>query len=669
MISHRNFRNPSLIDRFPRLLSLVFTLSLWQISCLMVQPCHAQQIHFQSGTNLSTAADSADNGPCLIPRPDPIPPVDTSVVTPAHDSGNQIVVKVSKPFPKCAALHSFIDQANPKIDPHGIGQKEPAAGSATCLLAAAVNGSFQNCQHPAKPVAATGAQLEPNLLEDQIQFAVINLVSWKNVDEAPVKTSDWYGVDLRDKTITKFDPKTSVIVTGDVRIPGVSRVGFLAIHLGIDDSCGIQYSVKTNKRTPQNISDLQLLYSTIASIYKLPNPSPQNNSPAPANPATPATPTTDNLKANSLEEIAHSDTRFSAVIGGGSTSYILHTFDALGIGAPSASDPAIGVYGYASFQGLEKLPYDLVLTGKPSGTVRTVTDKDTDRISKPFDAVDAATHEVAKAEVKLQPRSTQKIAWTWDNDDVPITCKPLPTPRNQSAAIRSRSLLPAPAFLAPSAQSSTAPRYQLVALRTRSEQGALEDGQAQAANNASNSQPSGQDSTANDTQNQPTFQETYPNEGLYRWDVSVGVSAFAPRKVTYSASDGTVQKETTQPVNAYAFFDFFPIKTDLISPPPVRFPSISVGLPVGSQPFQRPTLGTSIGLKIGSFHIAPFIGALFLTENRPQALAIGSTATQDQLKANLEPHHNIRLFVSVNFSVKDAVDFLKNKGSSQSTSK
>ena len=171
------------------------------------------------------------------------------------------------------------------------------------------------------------------------------------------------------------------------------------------------------------------------------------------------------------------------------------------------------------------------------------------------------------------------------------------------------------------------------------------------------------------TDSQYTSKQTYIDEGLYKWDVSIGVTAFTAEKNTFSASDGTVRKSTSRPENVYVFGDYFPWKADLVDPPRFRWkPSFSGGIPAGSQPLNRSVAGVTFGFKIGGFHFAPFVGSLFLREYRPTTLGIGAKATDAQLKADLKPQWNFRPFVSVNFSVKDAASLIKNKGTSQTKS-
>ena len=93
---------------------------------------------------------------------------------------------------------------------------------------------------------------------------------------------------------------------------------------------------------------------------------------------------------------------------------------------PDKREPGAGVYGYASFKGLEKLPYDLTLTGKPDGKPRAVTEKDSQRFSQTL-----ATIYVNPPE-GIRPDEEQ-VAVTWDQD-VSVTCAPVPPEQPQSPA-------------------------------------------------------------------------------------------------------------------------------------------------------------------------------------------------------------------------------------------
>ena len=102
--------------------------------------------------------------------------------------------------------------------------------------------------------------------------------------------------------------------------------------------------------------------------------------------------------------------------------------------------------------------------------------------------------------------------------------------------------------------------------------------------------------------------------------------------------------------------------------PKINVPTLSAGLPLGSQPFNRPVFGSSLGLNFFGMRISPFVGVVLLRELRPKTLALDSTATASQLKADLTSHRNVRLFISVNFSLKDATSLVKSAAKSTSTS-
>lgn len=144
--------------------------------------------------------------------------------------------------------------------------------------------------------------------------------------------------------------------------------------------------------------------------------------------------------------------------------------------------------------------------------------------------------------------------------------------------------------------------------------------------------------------------------------------ALTPKKTMYDAGDGKLRKTSTSPVNVYAFFDFFPRKTNLTTLPKINVPTLSAGLPLGSQSFNRPVFGSSLGLNFFGMRISPFVGVVLLREPRPKTLTLDSTATASQLKADLTSHRNVRLFISVNFSLKDAAGLVKSAAKSTSNS-
>jgi hypothetical protein len=668
---------------------------------------------------------------CYMPKPDyPVstaateaPQKKTSGVKkvraaiPAKNAVGTVSVPVNKPFPKCAADLSSISPENPVLSTTIDGDPSPddpahKIGSPECLLLGAANSSFAKCSEPPpspnqtpnerKAASERRASAEKEKLPSP-DFAVINLVHWHLNDGKPLRDSFWYLYDRHAGTTSAWK------VSDSLRIKGSDEVGFLAVHFGIDDTCGIQYSVEAKQRTPTNVSDLQELYKAASSI--VPGlPSPGTDSGASSIPDKSKKTAAVEASSPALKESLANDAIATAETGELNTYSMMlsstvspdvlpkaeasdhekklklwavvpknpiaasiiakSAIDRLelpkDVKTPEQQEDGAGVYGYASFKGLEKLPYDLTLTGKPDGKPRAVTDNDDQRYARTFATIYVNPPEGSRAD-------ENHVAVKWDKRNVSVTCAPVPAqlgtpahadnsfnefaPQIRAAAFRHRS----------TAHPVTHVLYSV----TDSElvDGAPQDNPAPDDSGKKKTGAKTDTTTSNTTDDQYTSKQTYTNEGPYSWDVSIGVTAYTAQKNTFSASDGTVQKSTSRPENIYVFADYFPWKADLVDPPKVRWkPSISGGIPAGSQPLNRPVAGLSFGFKLAGFHFSPFIGTLFLREYRPKTLTVGSSATDAKLKADLTPRHEYWPFVSINFSVKDAASLIKNKGTSQTKS-
>ncbi len=633
---------------------------------------------------------------------------------PANNLVNRITVDVSKPFPQCAADISSIDPRRPQLSTGIDGDPIAKIGSPECLLAGAANSNFENC---AKPTGNGILRAEASKERVDLDYAIINLVKWSPRTKKPEKNS-WYLYDRKSRTTVNWN------VTKSLRLMGSANVGFLAIHFGIDDTCGIQYTVEAKQKTPTNIADLQQLYQlakTVApSVFPdIPSITPKDITASETATAlnsvmSPSTKqlfadkvatTTNNKQLSEILKAIENQSMYTADVHAlgpvtESTNPRNHVRSAIRtipdaadiivsesakqkdnpaltfpVPIPTKAIPGVGVYGYASFKGIEQLPYDLTLTGRPSGTPALAADPT--RYAKTLATENAIP---IPSTVSLAQRDkTEPVAVSWSKEDAPLTC-----PQSQLTPVSEELHPEIPRSGNDSdSQSHSAPNlkggdafghlYSPAVARMPIANTGMELPQADSGNKPGKKDPakSNQDQTkTTQADDQLTSKQVYSNEGLYKWDVSIGVTAFTAQKNSFAASDGSVHKSTSRPENIYAFGDYFPWKTDLVNPPSFRWkPSLSGGIPAGNQPFNRPVAGTSFGFKIAGFHISPFVGVLFLREFRPKTFAIGQKSTDAQLKSDLVPHHNYRPFVSVNFSIKDAANLIKNKGAAQSADK
>jgi hypothetical protein len=178
-----------------------------------------------------------------------------------------------------------------------------------------------------------------------------------------------------------------------------------------------------------------------------------------------------------------------------------------------------------------------------------------------------------------------------------------------------------------------------------------------------------------------SFSQTYDDEGLYNWDVSVGVPVNSINELQYSSTDGKVTGKAVSRLNAYGFFDIYPVATDLKSPPGFGWPHIMVGLPFSGKVFNKPFFGAG-GLinprqlpKIGPglskvipLQLNFYGGLVYNKEFIPGTLGVGSPASPGAVSNNLVPHRVWKGQFGIEFSIRDVKDKLTSgKGAKSST--
>lgn len=177
-----------------------------------------------------------------------------------------------------------------------------------------------------------------------------------------------------------------------------------------------------------------------------------------------------------------------------------------------------------------------------------------------------------------------------------------------------------------------------------------------------------------------TFSNTYHDEGLQHWDVSVAVPVNSIKELNYSSTDGAVTGKEASRYNAYGLFDVYPWAVDINDPPAFAYPHAVFGLPFSGKVFNKPFLG--LGGALG-FQSLPWIGKFLNTaipvrlnfyggvvynkEFRPSTLKVGQPASPGAVANDL---HGVRVWkgqFGIEFSIKDVASKLK--GNSKSDSK
>jgi len=166
---------------------------------------------------------------------------------------------------------------------------------------------------------------------------------------------------------------------------------------------------------------------------------------------------------------------------------------------------------------------------------------------------------------------------------------------------------------------------------------------------------------------------TVQNEGLYWWDVSIGVPFKGVRQLQFdTSSTGQVTPRTISKGSAYGFVVLAPWKEDIVSPPSLGIPHILIGLPLSGKVFDSPFVGLgetfnlsklpSIGDKLSK--VIPIGIRLYagLVENKE----FGPPPTSG---TSGPPSHWVgKLQYGIEFSVRDVASKLTSKKSTPSTS-
>jgi len=182
-------------------------------------------------------------------------------------ASTHVTISVDEPFTQEMADRAGLNPNKPDLSSDGVQSGENLASS-ECLLAETLimktNGfrtdeelqEFCNAAKEAKTaekVDAVKSSLEEHS-GTRIDDALIHIVSWKNGKA----NGSWYQYNRHaDGWSGKLVPFASGDAVSSIdHLLGHSNVAFLAIHLGIDGSCGISYDIKAEQVTPLNQQDL-----------------------------------------------------------------------------------------------------------------------------------------------------------------------------------------------------------------------------------------------------------------------------------------------------------------------------------------------------------------------------------------------------------------------------
>jgi hypothetical protein len=193
----------------------------------------------------------------------------------SSSGSTHVTIAVDRPFTQHMADRAGLDPNNPQLSSNGVQSGEIGSGgtqqklaSSECLLAETLilqaNGFKDDsevddfCEDAKKADTAEASDSINSRLEEhagtRIDDALIHLVSWTKGHA----DGTWYHysrhADGWSGKIVSFGTKDAV--TSLDHLLGHGNVAFLAIHLGIDDSCKISYDIEAKHTQPLNQQDL-----------------------------------------------------------------------------------------------------------------------------------------------------------------------------------------------------------------------------------------------------------------------------------------------------------------------------------------------------------------------------------------------------------------------------
>lgn len=103
---------------------------------------------------------------------------------------------------------------------------------------------------------------------------------------------------------------------------------------------------------------------------------------------------------------------------------------------------------------------------------------------------------------------------------------------------------------------------------------------------------------------------SYNDEDLYHWDVSFGVPFKTLNDIQYQTPSGNgptfVPKSVTR-LNAFGFFDVYPVATDITDLPLLAWPHFKLGLPISGKVFNKPFFGAGDGFNLKKIKFLSFM--------------------------------------------------------------
>ncbi|MBA3318552.1 MAG: hypothetical protein H0T50_10735 [Gemmatimonadales bacterium] len=144
------------------------------------------------------------------------------------------------------------------------------------------------------------------------------------------------------------------------------------------------------------------------------------------------------------------------------------------------------------------------------------------------------------------------------------------------------------------------------------------------------------------------------NEGLYWWDVSIGLPVTKVKELRYNSEDGVVRAEKIDRQNLLALVNVFPFKTDT-KETRLQPPHLLAGIAITKKPLDRFFVGLGVGLNIAQV----FVGYDFTKREVPDTLARGAAASSAELREDLRSFYKGVVVAGVNVPVREVLQAVR----------
>jgi hypothetical protein len=108
---------------------------------------------------------------------------------------------------------------------------------------------------------------------------------------------------------------------------------------------------------------------------------------------------------------------------------------------------------------------------------------------------------------------------------------------------------------------------------------------------------------------------TFDNEGLYHWDVSLGIPIRSYKQLNINSTNGSVTAQNIDRRNLLALFDYYPKAVDLKGSNFAHYPYFVGGVAFASKPLQKALVGIGWGPTLANF----YAGCMIVTQRKPGA--------------------------------------------------